>query len=163
MKSGIPRTLLKLTGAIGIAMLLASPEIYADDTSVVELQPSVTSAERKTEGEPSSERFKDILLSQEKENDSHIDPIGLSDVPRFESHGVIRTQDPKDNTTYFMLGYNTEDLLTEEGEKNDAQDNSGFSYGVGVSNDSSSIEYMMQFDQEDYRTEAIGLSFSSKF
>ena len=160
MKTGISRTLLKLTGAIGIAMLLASPGIYADEASLNEPQPSVVSTHETVVEEPSSESLKDKLLNHE--SDSQTDNIGMSEVPQFESHGVIRSE-AKDNTPYLMLGYNPGDLVSEVDETTVDQNDNGFAYGIGVNKDSSNIEYMMQVDQDDYSTESIGIRFTSKF
>ena len=160
MKTGISRTLLKLTGAIGIAMLLASPGIYADEANLNEPQPSVASTQENTTDGPSGESLKDKLLNHE--SDSQTDSVGMSEVPQFESHGVIRGE-TKDNTPYLMLGYNPGDLVSEADEATADQDTNGFSYGIGVSKDSSNIEYMMQVDQDDYSTESIGIRFTSNF
>ena len=160
MKTRLPRTLLTLTGAIGIAMLLASPGIYADDASLDESQVSVVSTEENTVDEGADESLKSVLLNHE--SDSQVDSVGMSEVPQFESHGVIRS-DAKDNDPYLVLGYNPGDLVSEEDETFASENDSGFSYGIGVSKDSSNIEYMMQVDQDDYSTESIGIRFSSSF
>ena len=160
MKTGISRTLLKLTGAIGIAMLLASPGIYADEANLDEAQPSVVSTPENTADETPGESLKDKLLNHE--SDSQTDSIGMSEVPQFESHGVIRGE-AKDNTPYLMLGYNPGDLVSEEDETTADQNDNGFSYGIGVSKNSSNIEYMMQVDQDDHSAESIGIRFTSNF
>jgi len=89
--------------------------------------------------------------------------IGLGVAPLFSTYGVFRTSSHPNNSTYVALGFISDELTMDEVDASDSWDNSGFSYGFGVSNPSFNIEYMMSVDEENYEVSAIGLGFVSEF
>ena len=89
--------------------------------------------------------------------------IGLGVAPLFSTYGVFRTSSHPNNSTYLALGFISDEMTMDEVDSSDSWDNSGFSYGFGVSNPSFNIEYMMSVDEDNYEISAIGLGLVSEF
>jgi len=81
----------------------------------------------------------------------------------FDTYGVVRTSGNHGKSTYFALGYITDELAMDEAGTSGSSEDRGFSYGFGVNNSSSNFEYMMSVDQENYEVSAIGMVFTSEF
>jgi hypothetical protein len=89
--------------------------------------------------------------------------IGLGIAPFYGTYGVFRTSTNLDKSTYVAVGFILDELTMDEADTSDSWDDSGFSYGFGISNSSFNIEYMMSVDEENYDISAISLGFISEF
>ena len=90
--------------------------------------------------------------------------IGLGVAPFFDAYGVFRTSSNHKKPTYFVLGYISDELVSDEAALPEDVDDRGFSVGFGVISESSfSFEYMMSVDEADYEVSTIGVGFISEF
>jgi hypothetical protein len=107
------------------------------------------------------EKSINVLLDRNR-NDmgTHIGP-GVA--PLFGTHGVLRTSGEQDGSSYVALGINLDELTREEADTSYRWSDRDLSFGFGVNNSSSKIEYMLYVSEENYDISAISLGYSSAF
>ena len=170
---------LILTGLIGGAILLASSGVYAGSATFDGLQYSLASyqengfdgAKQTSWAGKYGQLTNEDVITDERSLDDWLGHrsdilgmgIGMGVAPLFDTHGVFRTSDRNDKSTYLALGYISDELTMDEAGTSDSRDDNRLSYGFGVNNSTSNFEYMMSVDQENYAVSAIGMSFISKF
>ena len=156
-----------MLGAIALVTSIAQFEVRADDgmrvePEIVELTAPADTSDNAIDLSRATDDARLIDLP-EPADDSLQDNLGMGMAPLFESHGVYRTDGANKNSPYFVMGYQSDGMLPEDEDPNDARADNGFSYGFGISDTDSSFEYMMSVDQDNYQTEAVGIRFNSQF
>jgi hypothetical protein len=106
---------------------------------------------------------KSLIDSQDRIRSVLGTSIGLGVAPFYGTYGVFRTSTNLDKSTYVAVGFILDELTMDEAGTSDSWDDSGFSYGFGISNSSFNIEYMMSVDEENFDVSAISLGFISEF
>jgi len=170
---------LVLTGLIGGAVLLASSGAYAGSGTSDGFQYSLVSYyEDGFEGAKPTvwmgeyeQLEKEDVTIEERSVDDWLNlrsntpgkGIGMGVAPLFDTYSVFRTSGHQDKSTYVALGYFSDELTMDDTVVSDSDDDSGFSYGIGVNNATSNFEYMMSVDEENYAVSAIGMRFTSEF
>ena len=81
----------------------------------------------------------------------------------FGTHGVLRTSGEQDGSSYVALGINLDELTRDEADTSYRWSDRDLSFGFGVNNSSSKIEYMMYVNEENYDISAISLGYISAF
>jgi len=179
MKYKLSNFSLILTGLIGGAVLLVSSGVYAGSGAFEGFQLTLDAyhEDEFDRAKPTAWMGKygqltnENVTIDERSVDDSLDRrgsalgtgIGMGVAPLFDTYGVVRTSGKHDKSTYFALGYITDELAMGEAGTSDSSDDSGFSYGFGVNSSSSNFEYMMSVDQENYEVSAIGMVFTSEF
>jgi hypothetical protein len=107
------------------------------------------------------EKSINVLLDRNRSDmGTHIGP-GVA--PLFGTHGVLRTSGEQDGSSYVALGINLDELTRDEADTSYRWSDRDLSFGFGVNNSSSKIEYMMHVSEESYDISAISLGYISEF
>ena len=89
--------------------------------------------------------------------------IGPGVAPLFGTYSVLRTSGKQDGASYVALGFNLDELTQDEANTSYSSNDSDLSFGFGIKNTLSNIEYMMHVDEENYEISAISLGYISEF
>ena len=89
--------------------------------------------------------------------------IGEGVAPLFGTYSVLRTSGKRDGSSYMAFGFNVDELTQAEADESSLRNNNELSFGFGVNNSSSDIQYMMYVDEDNYEISAISLGYIAEF